>query len=245
MARRDASVHALAGGAQRGRRARPRSGRAKLKPHPAELARRLRLIVITDAELARPRDVVDVTAEALAAGAPAVQVRAKGASARELLELGRRILPLARAHRALLFVNDRLDVALALGADGVHLGPEDLPVAAARRALGEGFLIGASTDEPDVARRLVADGADYIGCGAVYATSTKPDAGDVIGLEGLERVARAVDVPVVGIGGITVARSAEVAATSAAGIAVVGAVMAGPDARAAVVGLLAPWRARG
>ncbi|MEQ1855969.1 MAG: thiamine phosphate synthase, partial [Longimicrobiales bacterium] len=173
---------------------------------PAELAARLRLIVITDAELARPRSVLDVVAAALHAGAPAVQVRAKGASARELLELGRQILPLARERNALCFVNDRLDVALALGADGVHLGPEDLPVAAARRAMGEGFLIGASTDDPEVARSLVAEGADYIGCGAVYATSTKPDAGEVIGLEGLNRVARAVGVPVVGIGGITVER---------------------------------------
>ena len=189
--------------------------------------------------------MLEVVAAALAAGAPAVQVRAKGASARELVELGRQILPLARARGALLFVNDRLDVALALGADGVHLGPDDLPVAAARRAMGAGFLIGASADDPDTARQLVVDGADYIGCGAVYATSTKPDAGEVIGLEGLDRVARAVDVPVVGIGGITVARSAEVATTAAAGVAVVGAVMAAADVAVAVQGLLAPWSSRG
>lgn len=210
----------------------------------AELARRLRLVVITDPQLARPRSLPDVVAAALTAGAPAIQVRAKGASARELLELGRAILPLAREAGALLFVNDRLDVALALGADGVHLGPEDLPVAGARRAIGEGFLVGASTDDPEVARRLVAEGADYIGCGAVYATSTKPDAGDVIGLDGLDRVARAVSVPVVGIGGITEARSADVATTRAAGVAVVGAVMAASDPGAAVRGLLAPWTAR-
>jgi thiamine-phosphate pyrophosphorylase len=207
----------------------------------AELAARLRLIVITDPELARPRSVVEVVAAALSAGAPAVQVRAKDASARELLDLGRQILPRVRERGALLFVNDRLDVALALGADGVHLGPDDLPVAAARRAMGEGFLIGSSTDDPELARRLVAEGADYIGCGTVYATSTKADAGETIGLEGLDRVARAVDVPVIGIGGITVARSAEVATTAAAGVAVVGAVMGAADVAAAVKGLLAPW----
>ena len=211
---------------------------------PAEIAARLRLIVITDPELARPRSVLEVVAAALASGAPAVQLRAKSASAREILDLGRHVQPLARQHGALLFVNDRLDVALALGADGLHLGPGDLPVAAARRAMPAGFLIGASADDPDVARGLVADGADYIGCGAVYATTTKPDAGDVIGLEGLDRVARAVDVPVVGIGGITVARSAEVATTAAAGIAVVGAVMSATDVAAAVRGLLAPWKGR-
>ncbi len=210
----------------------------------AELAARLRLIVITDPDLARPRSVPDVVAAALAAGAPAVQIRAKGASARELLELGRAILPLARERNALCFVNDRLDVALALGADGVHLGPEDLPVAAARRAMGEGFLIGASTDDPEVAGRLVAEGADYLGCGAVYATTTKHDAGEVIGLAGLGRVARAVRVPVVGIGGITVEHSAEAATTGAAGVAVVGAVMAAGDVGGTVRALLAPWGPR-
>ena len=189
---------------------------------------------------------MDVVTSALAAGAPAVQLRAKAASARELLALGHAVLPAARERAALLFVNDRLDVALALGADGVHLGEDDLPVAAARRAAPDGFLIGASADDPDMARRLVADGANYVGCGTVYATTTKPDAGDVIGLEGLDRVARAVDVPVVGIGGITVERANEVAArTQAAGVAVVGAVMRAADVEAAVRGLLQPWKARG
>jgi thiamine-phosphate pyrophosphorylase len=188
---------------------------------------------------------VDIVTAALAAGAPAVQLRAKAASARELLELGRAVLPAACERRALLFVNDRLDVALALGADGVHLGDDDLPLAAARRAAPHGFLIGASADDPEVARRLVNDGADYIGCGTVYATTTKPDVGEVIGLEGLDRVARAVDVPVVGIGGITVERAAEVAArTRAAGVAVVSAVMRAVDVEGTVRGLLAPWKAR-
>ena len=210
-----------------------------------ELARRLRLIVITDAGLAAPRSVEEVVAAALDAGATTIQLRAKDATARELLELGGGLRRLTRDAGALLFVNDRVDVALALEADGAHVGPDDLPVAALRAALPAGFLIGASADDPEVARRLVADGADYIGCGTVYATSTKPDAGHVIGLEGLDRVARAVDVPVVGIGGVTVERSAEVAATAAAGVAVVGAVMAAADPGAAVRGLLAPWAGRG
>jgi thiamine-phosphate pyrophosphorylase len=211
----------------------------------AELARRLRLIVITDSERARPRAVVEVVSAALRAGAPTIQLRDKHASALELLELGRSMRELTRASGALLFVNDRLDVALAVGADGVHVGPDDLPVGAVRAAAPAGFLIGASADDPEVARRLVADGADYVGCGAVYATSTKPDAGEVIGLEGVERVARAVDVPVIGIGGITVERSAEVAATSAAGVAVVAAVMAASDVAGTVRALLEPWGSRG
>ncbi|HUG38048.1 MAG TPA: thiamine phosphate synthase [Candidatus Limnocylindrales bacterium] len=210
----------------------------------AALARRLRLIVITEAELAHPRSVEEVIAAALEAGAPAVQLRAKGATARELLELGRRLRRLTRDAGALLFVNDRVDVALALGADGAHVGPDDLPVAALRGAVPRGFLLGASADDPEVAARLVADGADYIGCGTVYATTTKPDAGKIIGLEGLDRVARAVDAPVVGIGGITPKRSAEVARTGAAGVAVVGAVMGAEDPGEAVRALLEPWAGR-
>lgn len=207
------------------------------------LAKRLRLIVITDAGLAHPRSLSDVVGEAVAAGAPAIQLRDKGGSARETAQLGTKLLPIVRAAGALLFVNDRLDVALAIGADGVHVGPDDLPVSALRRVAPEDFLIGASTDDPDEARRLCADGADYIGCGTVYATLSKADAGAVIGLDGLRRVVDAVDVPVVGIGGLTPERTTAVAGTGASGVATIGAVM-GPDDVAAVVrSFLANWPA--
>jgi thiamine-phosphate diphosphorylase len=207
-----------------------------------ELARRLHLVVITDRRAAAPRSVLEVVAAGLGAGAPAVQLRDKDADARSLHEAGEALLALTRPAGALLFVNDRVDVALALGADGVHVGPDDLPVAALRRAVPPHFLIGASTDDPEVAADLARDGASYIGCGTVYRTSTKADAGAVIGLEGLDRVARAVPVPVVGIGGITPERSAEVARTAAAGVAVVSAVMGAADVDASVRALLAPWR---
>ncbi len=199
---------------------------------------------MTDRALAGSRNVADVVRSALAAGAPAVQLRDKEAGAAALLEQARELLVLVRRHGALLFVNDRLDVALAAGADGVHLGPDDLPVAAVRARAPRGFLIGYSTDDPERARGAEAEGADYIGCGAVFGTSTKPDAGDVIGIRRLDEVARAVHVPVIGIGGITPERAFEVAATRAAGIAVVGAVMAAPDPGEAVRLLLAPFAAR-
>ena len=200
----------------------------------SELSRALRLIVITDTGLAAPRTVVEVVSAALAGGAQAVQLRNKGEGARELMAVGRELRERTRAAGSLLFVNDRMDVALALEADGVHLGPDDLPVAAVRRHAPPGFLVGRSADDPLVARTAVADGADYIGCGTVYATTTKADAGDVIGLTGLRAVVEAVSVPVVGIGGITVERTSEVLATGAAGVAVVGAVMAAADPAAAV-----------
>jgi len=208
------------------------------------LAERLRLIVITDRSAAAPRNVVEVVKAALAAGAPAIQLRDKSASARELHEAGSALLPWAREADALFFVNDRVDVALALGADGVHVGPDDLPVARVRAAAPAAFLIGTSTDDPEVARELAEDGADYLGCGTVYPTTSKPDAGDVIGLDGLDRVARAVSVPVVGIGGIDASGSAAVAGTAASGVAVIAAVMGAADVAEAVRALMEPWKGR-
>ena len=199
----------------------------------------LRLIVITDAHLAAPRTVADLVAAAVAAGAPAVQLRDKQATARELVEQARILLPLVHAAGARLMINDRLDVALAAGADGVHLGPDDLPIAAARRIVPAGFVVGASTDDPELAVRAEADGADYIGCGAVFGTTTKPEAaGERIGTARLDAVAGAVRIPVVGIGGITPANVAQVAATRAAGAAVVGAIMTAHDVGAVVRKLL-------
>lgn len=202
---------------------------------------RLRLIVITDADLAGPRGIEEVVAAALDAGAPCIQLRDKRSAAGELLLRARRLRQLTQAHGALLFVNDRMDVALASGADGVHLGPHDLPVAEARRSAPGGFLIGCSTDDPAEAARARAAGADYVGCGTVWATASKPDAGEAIGSEGLARVARAASIPVVGIGGITPGRAGELAGTGAVGMAVIGAVMGAADPGDATRRLLAAF----
>lgn len=208
----------------------------------------LRLIVITDAALAAPRDLDDVVEAALAAGAPAVQLRLKDATTAELLVRARRYREITRRHGALLFINDRLDVALAADADGVHLGPEDLPVDAAGRAVhaarphAHRFLIGYSTDHPDLARLAAELGADYIGCGAVFGTTSKRGLADErIGTDRLAAVVRAVRIPVVGIGGITAANVEEVARAGAAGAAVIGAVMRAEDVGQAVRRLLAPF----
>ena len=207
----------------------------------AALSDRLKLIVITDAELAYPRTVVEVARDALRAGAPAIQLRDKRGAGAELCATARVLLEHTHEAGALLFINDRVDVALAAGADGVHVGPDDIPVGAIRASVPSDFLIGTSTDDPSQARQLASEGADYIGCGTIYETLSKPDAGCVIGLRGLERVATSVEIPVIGIGGISVEQSVEVASTSAAGIAVIGAVMSAEDVGAAVSRLLAPW----
>lgn len=213
-------------------------------PGRRALAGDLRLIVITDATMASPRSLAEVVGAALTAGARTIQLRDKGASSSELLAQVRHLLNLTRPAGALLFVNDRVDVALAAGADGVHLGPEDLPVDAVRALVPSSFLIGYSADRPGVAREAAAAGADYIGCGAVFGTTTKDVGDEAIGVERLDRVARAVDVPVVGIGGVTLENVEEVAATAASGVAVVGAVMAAPDPAGAVEALLRPFRRR-
>ncbi len=205
-----------------------------------ELRRRLRLVVITDRAQARPRTVAAIAREAIRAGAPALQLREKGLPPRDALPLARHLRALTAEAGALLFVNDRLDLALAAGADGIHLGPGDLPVAAARRIAPPPFVIGFSADEPATARHAVRSGADYIGCGAVYPTNSKSGTGQPIGLNRLKAVADAVPVPVVGIGGIAVGRAAAVLETGAAGCAVIGAVMRAPDPHQAVRSLLNP-----
>lgn len=206
----------------------------------------LRLIVITDAEMARPRSLTEVVGAALDAGAPAIQLRHKGATAIELYQLGLELRDLTRAAGALLFINDRVDVALAVDADGAHLGPADLPIAAARRAVRAAgrpdFILGASTDDTDPARQLAEDGADYIGCGAVFGTTSKRGLADErIGPDRLREIVQSVSIPVVGIGGITPDNVHEVAATGARGAAVIGAVMTAADIRDAVRRLLDPF----
>ncbi len=201
----------------------------------------LRLIVITDRQLASPRSILEVAEAALQAGAPAIQLRDKTATPRELYEQARALSEMAARYGALFFVNDRLDVALAANADGVHLGPGDLPIHAARLAAPRPFLIGASTDDPETAQRLEADGADYIGCGAVFGTSTKDVGEERIGPEGVAAVAAAVSIPVVGIGGIDGSNAHLLRGTGAAGVAVVGAVMAAPDPGAATREILAAF----
>ena len=160
-------------------------------------------------------------------------MRAKHEGAHDVLELTRELRKLTRARDALLFVNDRFDLALAAEADGVHLGPEDLPVAEVRARVPAGFLIGFSTDIPHVAVRAEREGADYLGVGAVFGTTNKADAGEPIGRAGLSAVVDAVTIPVVGIGGISVERLPELAGTGAAGVAVIGAVMSASDPAAA------------
>lgn len=188
----------------------------------------LRVYVITDRSF-RGRTHEDVARAALQGGATALQLRDKHAGGRELVRWARRLRELARASGALFVVNDRVDVALAAEADGAHVGDEDLPVADARRLLGPHRVVGASAGTVEEALRAQEQGADYLGVGPVFPTATKPDAGDAIGPEGLRRIASAVRIPVVAIGGITPENAAEAVWAGAVGVAVISAVAAADD----------------
>lgn len=201
---------------------------------------RLRLIVVTDPDCGAGRTVMDVIRAALRGGAPAIQLRMKDAPAREMADVARALLAETRAADALLFINDRVDVALAVGADGAHVGQDDLPVAAARAIAPAGFLLGVSAETAELARAAQGDGADYVGVGPVYLTGSKADAGDAVGVERIAQVAAAVHIPVVGIGGITIANAPPILRAGAAGVAVISAVMRAADPQAAVRRLLAP-----
>lgn len=198
-----------------------------------------RLHLITDA---RPGcDPVRVVRAALdAAGPLVVQVRVEDAVCdRDAYHLAAQIAELCRGYGATCLVNDRLDIALAVGADGGHVGAEDLPVAAARRVLGPDRVLGATARDPVTARRAVKQGANYLGVGPAYPTGTKAGLPAPIGVAGIAAVARAVPVPVIAIGGVTAERVPELVRAGAYGVAVVGAVCAAPDPGAAALGLLA------
>jgi len=213
-------------------------------------ARRARLIdprlaglyVITAANLRPGRTHQAVAEAAVRGGATVVQLREKEASTRELVALARDLRAITRAAGALFLVNDRVDVALAADADGVHLGVDDLPVREARRLLGPERLIGYSPETLAQLLTAEAEGADYLGVGDVFGTTSKPDAGAALGLDGLRRRVAATTLPVIAIGGITRERVAAVRATGAAGFAVIGAVAGAAAMESAVRELVAAWQ---
>ncbi|MEO9224512.1 MAG: thiamine phosphate synthase [Acidimicrobiales bacterium] len=183
-------------------------------------------------------DDPEVADAVLRGGGRVVQVRLKTGTDRQRLAVVAAVVERCRSASAMCIVNDRLDLALAAGAAGVHLGADDLPVAVARSLAPSAFVIGATARDVDTARRLCTDGASYIGAGAVWETESKSGLPPPIGLSGLEAIAHGVDAPVVAIAGITLTLVPEVLATGAAGIAVLGAVRRASDATEATRALV-------
>ncbi len=201
-----------------------------------------RLYVVTDRQQTAGRPLTEVIAAAArgglqrterAAASLAVQLREKDLSARELYDLGARLLEVLSPHRVPLLINDRLDVALALDAAGVHLAGHSLPTRSARHVLGSDKLLGVSTHSLDAARQAAEDGADFVVFGPIFATPSKLAYGPPQGLPQLAAVVREIPIPVLGIGGITPASLPQVRQTGAHGVAMVRAVLAASDPCAA------------
>lgn len=191
------------------------------------------LYAIVDPAAVRGRDPETIAAAILAGGCAVLQLRSKDASDRELLALARRIGARARAAGVPFVLNDRADLAVLAGADGLHLGQDDLPVAEARRIAGPSMVIGRSTHDEAQARRAVEEGADVVAFGPVFETKSKLRPDPVVGLDRLAAVCRASALPVVAIGGITLERAAAVASAGARWGAVIGALCGADDPEAA------------
>ncbi len=194
----------------------------------------LDVYVIVDLGFARGRGLEVVVNGAILGGASIIQLRDKRATTRALVDMAEKAQNLCRRAGIPLIINDRVDVAMAVDADGVHLGPDDMPVAAARKLLGGGKIIGASTETVEKGLAARRDGSDYLGVGPIYATATKTDAGEPVDLAILGLIKKSSTLPVVGIGGINQANAAPVIAAGADGVAVISAAVGAPDIAAAV-----------
>lgn len=192
-----------------------------------------RLCVITDRRYARGLSHFDIAARAVEGGASMIQLRDKVAGPRELLYEARQIVRLCRERGACFIVNDRLDLALAVDADGVHLGQDDLPPKAARALLGAGKILGVSTHSLEQAVRAAEEGADYLGIGPIFATGTKATGYEPKGCEIIRQVQARIDLPLVAIGGITLSHAGKAIAAGAAGVAVISAIVGADDITAA------------
>lgn len=191
------------------------------------------IYLVTDDGCLQGRALIDCVREALEGGVTLVQYRAKTAASAEMYAEALQLQALCDSFKVPLIINDRLDIAMAVGAAGVHLGQDDLPCAAARKILGEDYIIGVSAHNPAEAKAALQSGADYLGCGAVFGTATKADV-KKLGTEGLTAICRKKGLPVVGIGGVTADNYREVRAAGADGAAIVSGILAQPDIRATV-----------
>jgi len=195
------------------------------------------LYLVTDTRWLGERRLAGAVEEAIEGGATIVQLREKEIASRAFLETALAVKEITDRYKIPLIINDRIDIAYACKADGIHLGVDDLPISVAREILGADKIIGASAATLEEALALEAEGADYLGVGAVFPTGTKTDA-DHVSLEQLERIKSAVHIPVVAIGGIDLENADSVMKTGVDGVAVVSAIMAREDVRAAASRLI-------
>lgn len=197
------------------------------------LDQQLRTYLVTDARAGSVEQLIAICERAIDGGVTAVQLRAKGWTDLELWRAANGLRDVTSRTGTLFIVNDRLDIALASNADGVHLGVDDLPVTVARSLLRPDQVIGYSPETPEDRIRAERDGADYLGIGPVFGSTTKDDAGPALGLDQFRALVSASNVPVIGIGGISIDDARSVVEAGAVGVALVGAVFFAEDPRAA------------
>ena len=202
-----------------------------------ELRSDFHLYVLTDHSVSRGRSNAEVVEEAIAGGADAIQLRDKGYTAKQLLQEAVRLRNITRREGVQFIINDRVDVALAVDSDGVHLGQDDLPLAWGRRLLGNDKIIGISTHSLEEAMQADNSGADYVSIGSVFPTDTKPDARVLARFELIADIKNNVSIPVVAIGGIKEENVAQVGRAGADCIAVVSAVISATNIREAAKSL--------
>ncbi len=200
------------------------------------------LYVILDRSATGGRDLEEILEAAIAGGCRLIQLREKEWPSGRLLPLAERLRERCRRAGVTFIVNDRVDLALAVGADGVHLGQDDLPVRAARPLLRPGMILGRSTHSVAQARAAQAEGADYVAVGSMFPTQTKPDF-ELVGPDLVRAVRPSIKAPLIGIGGITRENVAQVIGAGADGVAVISAVCGAPDPAAATREFLAAIRA--
>lgn len=187
------------------------------------------LYLVTDRALCFPRTVEEVVLMALQGGASCIQLREKNATTREFVESARQIRQIMAPFNAVLIINDRIDVALAVGADGVHIGQSDMPCDIARRLMGPDAIIGLSVETWDDVERAWIQPVDYLGVSPIFETPTKTDTKGTWGLEGMARIRALSDRPLVGIGGINALNAGSVIRAGADSVAVVSAICAASD----------------
>ncbi|HJU03875.1 MAG TPA: thiamine phosphate synthase [Nitrospiraceae bacterium] len=197
------------------------------------------LYIILDPGAIGPRSLGEVLDHAVAGGARLFQYRDKAASGREAYRRAMELRRITADAGALFLVNDRCDLALAVDADGVHLGQNDLPVSRARAILGPDKIIGLSTHTPHQVSEATRQEVDYLGFGPIFPTGTKPDHEPLVGLEGLAEIRRLTSLPIFGIGGVTVESTEAVIRAGANGVAVVSAIWRSPDIRGTVQAFIA------
>jgi len=200
------------------------------------------IYLVTDRGILKGRNLVKATEAAIKGGASVVQLREKDCSTLEFFNVALEVKEVTTRYNVPLIINDRLDIALAVEADGLHIGQGDLPLKLARKLLGNGKILGYSVSNTEEARFGEDNGADYLGAGPIFPTDSKLDAVAPIGIEGLEAIVRSVKIPVVGIGGISINNAKKVHQAGAAGASVISAILGAEEIEAAAKNLLNHWK---